>query len=135
VTVVVGFVPKPEGRAALEHALAHARDHRDDLVVVNSAHGAAVADSALVPLDELNQLLDELNPNGDVKVDVRQRTRAQDPVQEVLEIVEGTGARLLVIGLRRRSSVGKLFLGSNAQGLLLQAPCPVLAVKAGTSPG
>ena len=45
-------------------------------------------------------------------------------------MAESEGAALIVIGLRRRSPVGKLLLGSNSQTLLLHADCPVLAVKA-----
>ena len=39
------------------------------------------------------------------------------------------GARLVVIGLRRRSPVGKLVTGSDAQRLLLDLDVPILAVK------
>ena len=45
-------------------------------------------------------------------------------------VAEETNADFIVIGLRRRTPVGKLILGSNAQRILLDAPCPVLAVKA-----
>jgi nucleotide-binding universal stress UspA family protein len=55
---------------------------------------------------------------------------AQDAAAELISTAEATAADFIVIGLRRRSPVGKLLLGSNAQRILLDAACPVLAVKA-----
>lgn len=52
-----------------------------------------------------------------------------DLSDELIRVAEETGAELLVIGLRRRSPIGKLIMGSVAQRVLLDAPCPVLAVK------
>lgn len=58
-------------------------------------------------------------------------TNHHDAVAEAVEaVIAATGARLLVIGLRRPSAVGKLILGSNAQRILLDVDIPVLAVKA-----
>jgi nucleotide-binding universal stress UspA family protein len=48
----------------------------------------------------------------------------------LVNVAEEVGADFLVIGLRRRTPVGKLILGSDAQRILLDATCPVLAVKA-----
>ena len=48
----------------------------------------------------------------------------------MLATAERHGATLVVIGLRRRTPTGKLIFGSDAQRILLEAPCPVLSVKA-----
>ena len=53
-----------------------------------------------------------------------------DPADDLIAVADEVGADFIVIGLRRRTPVGKLILGSNAQRILLDAPCPVLAVKA-----
>ena len=45
-------------------------------------------------------------------------------------LLHHAGLPVLVIGLRRRSAVGKLLLGSTAQEILMTVSCPVLAVKA-----
>ena len=54
-----------------------------------------------------------------------------DTVDELLEAMNRDDAELLVIGIRHRSAVGKLLLGSVSQQLLLECPKPVLAVKPG----
>ena len=61
--------------------------------------------------------------------EVRQLVRGFEPAEDLIGIAESAGAELIVIGLRRRTPVGKLILGSNAQRILLDAHCPVLAVK------
>ena len=65
-----------------------------------------------------------------VEHEVRQLVRGFEPAEDLIGIAETADADLIVIGLRRRSPVGKLILGSNAQRILLDAQCPVLAVKA-----
>jgi nucleotide-binding universal stress UspA family protein len=130
-TIVVGYVPKPEGHAALRRAAqeAHLRDAR--LVVVNSHRGGREfdQDDAVETEEELEKIRLELRDAG-VEHEIRQLVRGMDPADDLVNVATEVDADFIVIGLRRRSPVGKLILGSNAQRVLLDAPCPVLAVKA-----
>ena len=65
-----------------------------------------------------------------LEVEVLEFARGEDPASDILEVATQREAELVVIGLRRRSPVGKFMLGSNSQAILLSAECPVLAVKA-----
>jgi nucleotide-binding universal stress UspA family protein len=58
--------------------------------------------------------------------------RGHEASEEVVEAAERVKASLVVIGIRRRTPTGKLLTGSQAQRILLDATCPVLAVKAGS---
>ena len=60
----------------------------------------------------------------------RQEMRGREASEEVLDVLESVDATLCVIGIRRRTAVGKMLMGSNAHRILMSAPCPVLAVKA-----
>lgn len=130
-TVVVGYVPKPEGVAALNKAVEEAKLRGIKLVVVNSHRGGDEFDgSASVKADaEMEQIRENLQASG-VDFEIRQMVRGFEPAEDLISLAEANGAELIVIGLRRRSPVGKLILGSNAQRILLDASCPVLAVKA-----
>ncbi|WP_295658100.1 universal stress protein [uncultured Nocardioides sp.] len=131
-TVVVGYVPKPEGDAALDTAIAEAKLRDAKLVVVNSHRGGTEFDgpAARQAESEMDDVRSRLDKSG-VGYDLRQMVRGFEPAEDLISIAETSSAELIVIGLRRRSPVGKLILGSNAQRILLDAPCPVLAVKAG----
>ena len=130
-TIVVGYVPKPEGKAALRRAADEAKLRDSRLVVVNSHRGGREfdRDDAIESEAQLAEVKALLTETG-VAHDVRQLVRGMDPAEDLVNVAAEVDAELIVIGLRRRSPVGKLILGSNAQRVLLDAPCPVLAVKA-----
>ena len=61
---------------------------------------------------------------------VRQEMRGREPSDEILALLEEVTASLCVIGIRKRTAVGKMLLGSNANRILMESPCPVLSVRA-----
>ena len=129
--IVVGYVPTAEGRAALRRAAEEARLRGTRLIVINSDRGGREMTSADAVRHErgLDEVRAQLDRDG-IDNEVRQLVRGLEPAEDLIAVAEEVGADLLVIGLRRRTPVGKLILGSNAQRVLLEAPCPVLAVKA-----
>jgi nucleotide-binding universal stress UspA family protein len=128
VTIVVGYVPKPEGEAALERAISEAQLRSEDLVVVNSSSGDAYADASWATDEQLDAVQERIRAAG-VSYELV-HSMGKEPADHVVEVADKAHASLLVIGLRRRTSVGKFLLGSSASTILMQAPCPVLAVKA-----
>ncbi|WP_370247460.1 universal stress protein [Nocardioides sp.] len=122
-TVVVGYVPKPEGEAALERAIEEATLRGAALVVVNSHRERGDGEV------DLGAVRARLEDSG-IAYEVRQLARGFEAAEDLVSVAESHDADLIVIGLRRRTPVGKLILGSNAQRVLLDAHCPVLAVKA-----
>ncbi|RBY97911.1 universal stress protein [Blastococcus sp. TF02-8] len=128
-TIVVGYVPTPEGEAALTAAVAEARRREEPLHVVNSSRGDAFVDNRFVSEERLAQLRERLDGTG-VVYEFDQQVRGHEAAEEVVEAADRVRASLIVIGLRRRTPTGKLITGSQAQRILLDANCPVLAVKA-----
>lgn len=128
-SIVVGWINTPEGQAAITAAVEEARRRSGRLVIVHSARGDDDASSVIAVRDALEALEKRLGAEG-LQVTVRDFARGNDPAEDLVEVAQKEDAALIVIGLRRRSPVGKLLLGSNAQEILLRAECPVLAVKA-----
>jgi nucleotide-binding universal stress UspA family protein len=127
--IVVGYVPSPEGSAAFEHAKEWARAASARLVVVNTGHHGDYHHPSFASAQDLDAIDTELTEAG-VEHEVLQPTDGRPPAEAILGAAITHRADLIVIGLRRRSPVGKLITGSTAQHVLLDARCPVLTVKA-----
>ena len=131
-TVLVGYAPTAEGDAAFDAGLAEARRRGEPLLLVNTPRGGAAVSADLASPDRVAALSGRAQDAG-VAFEVRQETHDGDLADEVVRIAEAVDASVIVIGLRRRTPVGKLLMGSTAQRILLDADRPVLAVKPRTA--
>lgn len=133
--VVVGYVPTKEGRAALQQAARECHLRKVRLVLVRSSKaernstGEGVRRLAAL-LEQVRGQLDEAGLAYEERA-----ARGSEPAEDLIGVAQEVQAECIVIGLRRRTPIGKLFLGSNAQRVLLEAACPVIAVKATSSDG
>lgn len=127
-TIIVAYAPRPEGQAALDKGIEIAKRRNEHLMVVNATPGSGddAAMASVQDVERIERLLDEPGLTAEFK----QFGRGKSAVEEIENLVATLPVSLLVIGLRHRSPIGKLIMGSVAQELLLSIPCPILAVKA-----
>jgi nucleotide-binding universal stress UspA family protein len=115
-SVLVAVTNSPEGHAALEAAANEASHLNVQLTVVNLTGSE----------------LDTSGISADVPYEVVVPTGGSDvdEVEQVLQAIEERSeVTRLVVGVRKRSPIGKAVLGSIAQRLILEATVPVLSVK------
>ncbi|MCF8569322.1 universal stress protein [Gordonia sp. HY002] len=129
--IVVGYAGGSHGRACLEHAIDEAAARGTSVLVINAVpeggRGSSSRGAPVVDADEIAQVQERLAAS-DVRFEIRQQIGAV-PAEELLRAMDDPDAQVLVIGMRRRTQVGKLLLGSTSQYLLLECQKPVLVVK------
>ena len=118
-TIVVAYADTPPGHAAVAAAVAESARERETVIIVPAVRGDTAPD-----VGEVESRWPDLA--GRVEVE---RGDLGDPSDTVVLVAQRRDARLVVLGLRARTPVGKLVFGSTAQRILLDATCPVLAVK------
>ncbi|MBU1494677.1 MAG: universal stress protein [Actinobacteria bacterium] len=131
-TIVVGYTTQEPGRAALEKAIAEAILRDAELVVVHSTKGGPATEHEIQHLHEHEEALADIDrrlTEAGIDHRVRKLVRGMSPAEDLAAAVNDEGASLLVVGYTHRSRTSKALLGSDIQQILLQAPCPVLAVR------
>ena len=125
--IVIGYSADRFGQAALEHGIAEAKLRNTSLLVINATAGESYVDARFARAGQVLDLEAQLAESG-VQFELTQPVGV-DAADELLSAMDRPEAELLVIGIRHRSPVGKLLLGSVSQQLILECPKPVLAVK------
>ena len=125
--IVVAWTPNEYGAAALDRGIAEARLRDLPLLVMNATRGDAYVDERFAGASRIEELRAEL-AELDVQAEVRQGMGADVPDQLIMAAADAD-AEMIVIGVRHRTAVGKLLMGSVAQRVILEATCPVLSVK------
>lgn len=126
-TVVVLYSDDPPGKAALSAGIEEARRRQSPIVVLNPTTGESLVDEMYADESRAHAVEEELAATG---LEHRfEQPRGPIVAELVLAEAAATGADVIVVGLRDRTRVGKLLLGSVAQHVLIKARCAVLAVK------
>jgi nucleotide-binding universal stress UspA family protein len=129
VTILVAYVPRPEGQVAVDKGIEIATRNKEDLIVVNATPGGPTGEPSLASVQDVERV-EKLLAGSGINAKFKQFVRGKTAVEEIHDMVDSLPVSLVIIGLRKRSPVGKLLLGSVAQEILLTVSCPVLAVKA-----
>ena len=135
-TIVVGYTSTPEGEAALGRAMEEAKLRGARLEVVHSRKEGGERDADdIVRYNEAMASIDLRLDEAEIEHDTHDYIQGHTPAEDIVNCARDSEAELIIIGLRHRTKTGKYLMGSVAQDVLLDAPCPVLAVRAADTPG
>jgi nucleotide-binding universal stress UspA family protein len=124
----------PRSEFALQLACALTRDYGARLIVLHVAtppplvYGEGLLIDSQEAFQDAKERLARLQlPDDNVRAE--RRFESGDPATEILRVADEIHADLIVVGTHGRSGVGRLLMGSTAEQIVRQAPCPVLTLK------
>jgi len=78
---------------------------------------------------ELKELAERFFRDEGISCEAHLLVRGMTPGEDLVLFAREHAIDEMIIGIRRRSKVGKLIFGSTAQYVILEADCPVVAIK------
>ncbi len=127
--ILVGYNGTAEAREALAQANVLALAFGAEVHVVSSLmSNSQSAEEIDEYRDELEFAKNFLEKNG-INVKTHLLVRGKTPGDDLIEFAEANQIDGIVIGIRKKSAVGKLIFGSTARHVIINAPCPVISVK------
>jgi nucleotide-binding universal stress UspA family protein len=128
--ILVGYDGTRTAREALDLSVTHAKAFGGKVFVITSLIGGAEekVDEIQKAENDLAFAKDLLNKNS-IQCETHLLVRGLLPGEDIIQYVKENDIQEVILGLQKRSKVGKLLFGSTAQYVILNSPCPVVTVK------
>jgi len=128
--IMVGYddsgVAKDALDIAMQHAIAFdARVH----IVTSMVGGVDVPRKEFDRVEKKLKYAESLFKDKKIPCKTHLLVRGLEAGEDLVQLAKDTDIDEIVIGIKRRSKVGKLLFGSTAQYIILHATCPVLTIK------
>jgi len=117
-------------KQVLDVAGKHAKAFQATLLIASSMERASEKEQTDLERIEkhLARVKEEMNAEG-IACETHILVRGFTPGEDIVEFAADQKVDEIIIGIEKKSKVGKLLFGSNAQYIIMEAPCPVVSVK------
>jgi nucleotide-binding universal stress UspA family protein len=128
--LLVGYDGSNSSKDALTLAIKHAKAFNASVDIVTSMETGTVEQAGDIQQakNDIEAAERSVRDQG-IAVESHLLIRGMKPGEDLVQFARESGTENIFIGVKRRSKVGKLLFGSNAQYIILKAPCPVTTVR------
>lgn len=128
--ILVGYDGSNSGKEALNLAKNHALAFKGEVEVITSMQKGTEKDREDMEQAERGlEYAEALFKENSIPCKTHLLIRGLTPGEDLVEFAKENNIDEIVVGVKRRSKVGKLLMGSHAQYVILNAHCPVVTVK------
>ena len=128
--ILVGYDGTNSAKEALNLAKTHANAFGASVaVVISMEKGTEGQREEIIQAEKGLEWAKSLFDQNEVTCDTHLLIRGLSPGEDIVEFAKENQVDEIIVGVKRRSKVGKLLMGSTAQYVILNAPCPVVTVK------
>ncbi|MFW6374563.1 MAG: universal stress protein [Thermodesulfobacteriota bacterium] len=127
--IMVGYDGSNAALDALRLSIKHAKAFDAKVEIVRSMKGGGEDKAEKIELaDSQLAFAEELLNKAAIPCETHLLVRGMTPGEDMVQFAKEKGIESIILGVKRRSKVGKILFGSNAQYVILNAPCPVITV-------
>ena len=128
--ILVGYNDSKATETVLKVAHQHGLAFKADVFIVTSMEQSPTLKKE--DIDKAESKLEKLRKPfkaDDIVCETHTSVSYNSPGEDLVRFAKENDIDEIIIGVKKRSKVGKLVFGSTTQYVILKAPCPVLAVK------